>query len=211
MNIKKLRGKKIAILATDGFEESELFEPKKALEDAGAEVDVIAPKDGFIKGWHNKNWGRACNVDFELEDVHPDKYDALMLPGGVMSPDKLRMNEKVIEFVQHFVDQEKPIAAICHGPWTLIETGAVARKKITSWPSIKTDLVNAGADWVDQAVVVDNGLVTSRGPEDLHSFNKKMIEVFADAKENLRTSYGEKEMLASETAWRPGESLHFTS
>jgi protease I len=179
---QKLNGKKVAILATDGFEQAELFEPKKALEDAGAEVKVIAPKDGEIKGWNHTDWGKSCKVDLSLEDAEADDFDALLLPGGVMNPDHLRMNEKAVEFVQNFVNSDKPIAAICHGPWTLIETGFVKGKRMTSWPSLKTDLKNAGAEWVDEEVVVDQGLVTSRKPDDIPAFNSKIIEEFAEGK-----------------------------
>lgn len=180
MNDKTLAGRKVAILATDGFEQSELFEPKKALEAAGATVKVISPKDGEIKGWKHTDWGDKCKVDLSLEDAQADDFDALMLPGGVMNPDKLRMNEKAIEFIKGFAETGKPIAAICHGPWSLIETGFVSGRTMTSWPSIRTDLTNAGAKWVDCEVVTDNGLVTSRKPDDLPAFNKKMIEEFSE-------------------------------
>lgn len=176
----KLSGRKVAILATDGFEQSELFEPKKALEEAGAEVKVVSPKDGTIKGWNHTDWGDTCKVDLSLEDADAEDFDALMLPGGVMNPDKLRMNEKAIEFIKGFTDTGKPIAAICHGPWPLIETGIVNGRTVTSWPSLKTDLMNAGANWVDREVVTDNGLVTSRKPDDIPAFNRKMIEEFAE-------------------------------
>lgn len=183
----KLNGKRIAILATDGFEQSELFDPKKALEDAGAEVHVVSIEDGEIKGWSKGNWGKACKVDVTLSKVKPDDYDGLVLPGGVINPDKLRMNDDAVDFVQCFIDAHRPIAAICHGPQTLIETGYVNGKKMTSWPSLKTDLVNAGATWVDEEVVVDNGFVTSRKPEDIPAFNKKMIEEFAEGKHTSHT------------------------
>ncbi len=177
---RKLQNKKVAILATDGFEQSELTEPKKALEEAGAEVEVVSPHGGEIMGWRHKEWGESVKVDRTLEDAKSDDYDALMLPGGVMNPDQLRMNEKAVEFVKSFAQSTKPIAAICHGPWTLINAGAVRGCVMTSWPSLKADLENAGAKWVDQEVVVDNGLVTSRKPDDLPAFNKKMIEEFAE-------------------------------
>jgi protease I len=175
---QKLKGRRVAILATDGFEQSELFEPKKALAEAGADVKVVSPKDGEIKGWKSGNWGETCKVDLSLEDAQASDFDALMLPGGVMNPDKLRMNEKAIEFIRGFTMKGKPIAAICHGPWPLIDAGYVTGKKMTSWPSLRTDLHNAGANWVDQEVVVDHGLVTSRKPDDLPAFNRKMIEEF---------------------------------
>lgn len=175
---QKLKGRRVAILATDGFEQSELFEPKKALVEAGADVKIVSPKDGEIKGWKSGNWGENCKVDLSLEDAQAGDFDALMLPGGVMNPDKLRMNEKVIEFIRGFTMKGKPIAAICHGPWPLIDAGYVTGKKMTSWPSLRADLHNAGANWVDQEVVVDHGLVTSRKPDDLPAFNRKMIEEF---------------------------------
>jgi len=177
---KKLQGRKVAILATDGFEQSELFEPKKALEEAGASVKVVSPKDGKIKGWQMKNWGDEIGVDITLEEASADEFDALMLPGGVMNPDKLRMNERAVDFVRKFVTDGKPIAAICHGPLTLIEAGGVRGRTMTSFPSIKTDLINAGAHWIDQEVVTDNGWVTSRKPDDLKAFCRKMIEEFCE-------------------------------
>lgn len=177
---QKLKGRRVAILATDGFEQSELLEPKKALEEAGAQVKIVSPKDGEIKGWNKKNWGDTCKVDLSLEDASAADFDALMLPGGVMNPDALRINEKAIEFIKGFVKADKPIAAICHGPWPLIETGMVTGRTMTSWPSLQTDLKNAGATWVDREVVADGGLVTSRKPDDIPAFNEKMIEEFAE-------------------------------
>ncbi len=179
---KELKGKKIAILATDGFEESELIDPKKALEGAGAEVEVVSLKSGEIKGWKHADWGKSVSVDKTLDSAEAADYDGLLLPGGVMSPDKLRMEEKAVSFIREFTTAGKPIAAICHGPWSLIETGFVRGRRMTSWPSIKTDLKNAGATWVDEEVVVDTGLVTSRKPDDIPAFNKKMIEEFAEGK-----------------------------
>ena len=174
---EQLAGRNVAILATDGFEQAELFEPKKALEAVGATVQVIAPKDGEIRGWSKNDWGESIAVDLSLEDADAGDFDALVLPGGVMNPDKLRMNEKAIAFVRGFTDNGKPIAAICHGPWTLIEAGDYLKDKtVTSWPSLKTDLTNAGAHWVDREVATDHGLVTSRKPDDLPAFNRKMIE-----------------------------------
>jgi protease I len=177
---QKLNGTRVAILATDGFEESELFEPLHALEKAGAEIQIISLKRGSIKSWNKQNWGREIPVTATVADVKADDFDALMLPGGVMNPDHLRMDEKAVAFVKGFVDAGKPMAAICHGPWTLIEAGAVQGRQMTSWPSLKTDLMNAGANWVDQEVVTDNGLVTSRMPKDLPAFCAKMIEEFAE-------------------------------
>jgi protease I len=176
----ELRNKRVAALVDNGFEQSELAEPKKALEAAGAKVDIVSPQDTKVKGWQHIKWGDEFSVDRKLEDVRADEYDALLLPGGVMNPDKLRANAKAVQFVKGFVDAGKPIAAICHGPWTLIEAGAVQGRRMTSWPSLATDLRNAGADWVDQECVVDNGLVTSRKPDDIPAFNKKMIEEFAE-------------------------------
>jgi len=178
----ELRNKRVAVLVENGFEQSELTEPKRALEQAGASVDIVSPQPKVVKGWQHAGWGDEIAVDRRLEDAKPEQYDALMLPGGVMNPDKLRINARAIEFIKHFVDTGKPIAAICHGPWPLIETGIVRGRKVTSWPSLKTDLRNAGADWVDQEVVVDNGLVTSRKPDDIPAFNRKMIEEFAEGK-----------------------------
>lgn len=177
---KALKGKKVAILATDGFEQSELFEPKKALEDAGADVEVVSLKSGDIKGWDHKDWGKKIKVDAVIDEVDAEEFDALMLPGGVINPDKLRMDPRAVEFVLSFVETGKPIAAICHGPQLLIETGMVAGRKLTSWPSLKTDLLNAGAEWVNEPVVTDKGLVTSRKPDDIPAFNKKMIEEIAE-------------------------------
>ena len=177
---QELRGKKIAALVTDGFEQSELIEPRKALEEAGAEVHVIAPKEGEVKGWNHTDWGQRVRVDRTLAQANADDYDGLLLPGGVMSPDKLRIDQQAVGFVRQFADAHKPIAAICHAPWTLIEAGVVSGRKMTSYPSLKTDLRNAGANWVDEEVVVDQGLVTSRKPDDIPAFNRKMIEEFAE-------------------------------
>jgi len=175
----KLTDKKIAILATDGFEQSELLEPKKALEAAGARTVIVSLKKGQIKGWKDKNWGESISVDATVDSVNAAEFDGLVLPGGVMNPDALRKEKAAVEFVKGFVDAGKPIGAICHGSWTLIETGMVRGKTMTSWPSLKTDLENAGAHWVDQEVVVDQGLITSRKPGDLPAFNLKLIEEFA--------------------------------
>jgi protease I len=178
----ELRNKRVAVLVENGFEQSELVEPKKALEQAGASVDVVSPESGRVKGWQNKNWGDDIKVDRHLDDARAEEYDALLLPGGVINPDRLRINSGAIAFIKHFVDTGKPIAAICHGPWPLIDAGAVHGRRMTSWPSLKTDLRNAGAEWVDQEVVVDMGLVTSRKPDDLPAFNRKMIEEFAEGR-----------------------------
>lgn len=172
----ELKGKKIAILATDGFEQAELIEPKKALTEAGAETIVIAPKGGEIKGWNVKDWGESVSVDKTLADANPNEYDALVLPGGVLNPDHLRMDPAAVNFVKQFVATGKTTAAICHGPWTLLEAGALKGKTVTSWPSLKTDLKNAGANWVDQEVVVDGQFVFSRKPDDIPAFNRAIIE-----------------------------------
>ena len=172
----KLKGKRIAIIATDGFEQSELEKPKKFLEDEGAETHVISLKSGSIKGWDQKDWGDEVKVDQTISEASPADYDALVLPGGQMNPDILRTNAAVVEFAAEMLRSGKPVAAICHGPWTLIETGLLTGKKVTSWPSLRTDLINAGASWSDEEVVVDKGLITSRKPADIPAFNKKLLE-----------------------------------
>jgi protease I len=174
--MKKLTNKKVAILVTDGFEESEFTKPMEALLEEDAQVDVISLKSGKVKAWAGGDWGGEYTVDKTIDEVDPKEYQGLVLPGGVMSPDKLRMNEDVVNFVSEFMSEKKPVAAICHGPWTLIETGYLKGRQVTSYPSLKTDLTNAGAYWIDDEVVVDNGLVTSRKPDDLPAFCKKMIE-----------------------------------
>jgi protease I len=176
---KKLSGKKVAVLVEHGFEQVELTQPVEALKEQGADVSIISKHDK-VKGWQHVKWGDELKADVLLEKARAQEFDALLLPGGVMNPDKLRMDPKAVSFVKHFVESGKPIAAICHGPWTLIETGLIRGKKMTSWPSLKTDLINAGASWIDQEVVVDNGLITSRKPDDIPAFNKKMIEEFSE-------------------------------
>jgi protease I len=178
--MESLSNRKIAILTEEGFEQVELTSPKDALKEAGATVDVISPKSGRVKAWDKTNWGIEVDVDKQLDEVSPDDYDALVLPGGVLNPDKLRQNKEAVAFVTSFLEAGKPIAAICHGPQTLIETGMLKGRKMTSYPSLQTDLKNAGVKWVDEEVVVDNGLVTSRRPDDLPAFNKKMVEEFAE-------------------------------
>jgi protease I len=168
--------KKIAILATNGFEESELNSPKIALENEGWITEIVSPESGSIKAWAETNWGKSYNVDTLLENANPSDYDALLLPGGVINPDALRTNDQALAFVKAFFDAKKPVAAICHGPQTLISADVVKGRKMTSYPSIKIDLINAGADWHDEEVIVDKGLITSRNPDDLPAFNKKMIE-----------------------------------
>ena len=175
-----LSNRKVAILTEEGFEQVELTSPLDALKTAGATVHIISPKSGRIKAWDKTNWGIEVDVDKQLDDVSPDDYDALVLPGGVLNPDKLRQNKAAVAFASAFLDEGKPVAAICHGPQLLIETGMLKGRKLTSYPSLQTDLKNAGATWVDEQVVVDNGLVTSRRPDDLPAFNKKMIEEIAE-------------------------------
>jgi len=176
---KQLQGKHVAILATDGFEQLELMEPKASLEKAGAKVDVLSIKEGEIKGWDKTNWGKSVKVDRLVSNAKGEEYDALVLPGGQINPDKLRMDKTAVEFVKRFAESGKPVAAICHGPWTLIEAGVVRGKTMTSWPSLHTDLQNAGASWVDKEVVVDGSLITSRKPEDLPAFSGKLIDALA--------------------------------
>lgn len=173
-----LNGKTIAVLVENGFEEVELVDPVRALEREGAEVKIISPQKDKVKSWDRTDWGRKYDVDINLGDADPRNYNALLLPGGVMNPDYLRKNEKAVRFVKSFFSDGKPIAAICHGPWTMIETGALKGRTVTSYPSLKTDLINAGAEWVDKEVVVDQGLVTSRNPDDIPAFCRKMVEEF---------------------------------
>lgn len=175
-----IQQKRIAILATDGFEQSELEQPMKAYRDAGAICEIVAPKSGEIQGMNHHDKGDQFPVDKTLDQVSANDYDALMLPGGVANPDELRMSEKAVGFVQDFFRQGKPVAAICHGPWLLVEADVVKGRKIASWPSLKTDLRNAGAEWVDQECVVDKGLVTSRNPGDIPAFITKSMEAFAE-------------------------------
>jgi protease I len=177
-----LQGKKIAILATDGFEQVELTEPKKALEEAGAATEVVSPKGGAIKGWKFTEWGDSVKVDKTLDQAKAQDYDALVLPGGVINPDHLRMEPKAVQFVKDFVATGRTVAAICHGPWTLIEAGVVKGKTMTSWPSIRTDLKNAGANVVDKEVATDGQFITSRKPDDIPAFNRTIIETLSGAK-----------------------------
>lgn len=191
MTEKKLSGKRIAVLVDQGFEEVEMTEPIKALKEAGAEVVIVSP-ESKIKSWNHTEWGKEYNADALLDKAEAFEYQALLLPGGVMNPDKLRMKPKAISFIKHFIESGKPVAAICHGPWTLIETGLINGKTMTSYPSIKTDLINAGVNWVDQEVVTDNGIVTSRKPDDIPAFNAKMIEEFAEGVHQKRKKEMEK-------------------
>ena len=175
----KLHGVKVAILVADGFEQVELTEPRNALDAAGAQTLIVSPKDEQVRGWNFTDWGVKLPVDLTLVEAKPEDFDALLLPGGVLNPDALRIEPKAVAFVKAFFDAGKPVASICHGPWTIIETGAARGRRMTSWPSLKSDLENAGADWVDEEVTVDRNLVTSRKPEDIPAFNAKMIELFS--------------------------------
>ncbi|HEY3754769.1 MAG TPA: type 1 glutamine amidotransferase domain-containing protein [Opitutaceae bacterium] len=175
-----LSGKRVAILLTEGFEQVEMVEPRQALQKAGAQTEIISPQDGKVKAWDEDDFGETFKVDVPLKSAKPENYDALLLPGGVMNPDKLRLEPAAVNFVRKFFEAGKPVAAICHGPQILIEAGVVEGRKLTSFPSIKTDLINAGAEWVDETVVTDQGLVTSRKPADIPAFNEKMIEEFAE-------------------------------
>lgn len=177
---KDIKDKKVAILTENGFEEIELTSPMNALEQAGATVHIISPQKDKVKAWNHDHWSIELQVDKNLAEANPEDYDMLVLPGGVLNPDKLRLNKDAVSFAQHFLEQGKPVAAICHGPQTLIETGMIDGKTMTSYWSVKTDLTNAGVNWVDREVIVDNGLVTSRSPEDLEAFNKKMIEELSE-------------------------------
>ena len=173
---RNVSGKKVAVLTEHGFEEVELTSPVNALEKEGVIVHVISPQKGMVKAWDHDHWSIEVPVDKHIDDANPEDYDMLLLPGGVLNPDTMRTNEKCILFAQHFLEQGKPLAAICHGPQLLIETGMISNRKMTSYPSVKTDLINAGVTWEDKEVVVDNGLVTSRSPKDLEAFNKKVLE-----------------------------------
>lgn len=197
----ELTGKRVAALVDKGFEQIELLEPKGALEAAGARVDVISPQPGTVRGWNHTAWGDDVNVDRSLDAAMPNEYDALLLPGGVMNPDRLRMNEKAVRFVKQMFDDGKPIAAICHGAWTLVEAGVVRGVRMTSYPSIKTDLTNAGAEWVDEEVVVDRGIVSSRKPDDIPAFNRKMVEEFKEGRHG-----GAGRRLSADTRGEPARS-----
>jgi len=198
--MNELKGKKIGILVADGFEQSEMTEPRKALESAGAETVLISPNDDEVRGWAESDWGKSFKVDLPLSDAKPESFDGLLLPGGVKNPDTLRMDEDAVEFVREFFNSGKPVAAICHGPWTLINAGVVQGRRMTSYPSISVDLKNAGAEWVDEEVVVDNGLVTSRKPSDIPAFNRKFIEELQEGRHERRagrSQYAGRQMEAS--------------
>jgi protease I len=177
-----LKGLKVAVLVDNGFEQVEMTEPCKALADAGAEVQIVSPQKDTVKGWQHTEWGDKFPVDIPLDAARPEEFEALLLPGGVMNPDKLRMQPKAVAFAKAFFDAGKPVAAICHGPWLVLEAGGASGKRITSWPSLKTDLKNAGAKWTDEEVVVDGNLVSSRKPDDIPAFNREMIRVFGKAR-----------------------------
>ncbi|WP_066223513.1 type 1 glutamine amidotransferase domain-containing protein [Formosa haliotis] len=186
--MKNLKDKTVAILATNGFEESELKSPKEALLEAGAEVHIVSLESGDIKAWANGNWGDNYKVDKTLDEVSESDYNALVLPGGVINPDLLRREDKAVRFVKSFFKNQKPVAAICHGPWLLAEADVLEGRQVTSFHSIKTDIKNAGAEWVDKEVVVDHGLVTSRSPKDLPAFNAKLIEEIKEGKHEKQTA-----------------------
>lgn len=171
-----LNGKRIAILVAEGFEQSEMVEPRKSLEQAGAETFIVSPAKGEVQGWNHFDKADRFHVDLHVDEANAEEFDALLLPGGVANPDQLRTNPKAVQFAKQFIEAAKPVGVICHGPWTLIEAGVVKGRTMTSWPSVKTDLVNAGAKWVDQEVVVDRGLVSSRKPADIPAFSRKLIE-----------------------------------
>jgi deglycase len=179
---RKLDGKKVAILVTDGFEQVELTKPREALDQAGAETKIVSLKSGKIQGMNHADRGDKFDVDQTLDEARPEQFDALMIPGGLMNSDALRSNDDALEFTRHFFREGKPVAAICHGPWVLIDAGTVRGRMLTSWPAIKTDVKNAGGKWINEEVVVDNGLVTSRKPDDIPAFNKKMIEEFCEGR-----------------------------
>ena len=181
MATKDLNGLRVAILITDGFEQVEMTEPRKALDAAGAETAIVSPKKDSVRGWKFKEWGDEFDVDVALEDADPAEFDALLLPGGVINPDRLRMEPAAVEFVQAFFATEKPVAAICHGPWMIVEAGEADGRRIASWPSLKTDVENAGGEWLDEAPVVDGNLVTARNPDDIAKFNSAMLKLFGDA------------------------------
>ena len=180
--MSNLKGVRVAILIDNGFEEIEMTEPRKALQEAGAETKIVSPQAQKVRGWQTKEWGDEFPVDETLDNAQPANFDALLLPGGVMNPDHLRINPKAVAFVKAFFDAKKPVSAICHGPWTVIETGAAKGRQITSWPSLKTDLRNAGAEWADKEVVVDGNLVSSRKPGDIPAFNREMINLIAQSR-----------------------------
>ena len=188
----ELNGKRVAAIVAKGFEQVELIEPKQALEAAGAKVEIISPEQGRVRGWNHTDWGTDVTVDETIDTARPDDYDALLLPGGVMNPDTLRMDRTAVEFASAFFEAGKPVASICHGPWMVIEAGAAMGRRIAAWPSLKTDLANAGAEWVDEEVCVDGNLVTSRKPDDIPAFNREMQKLFARSPEELEQEASEE-------------------
>jgi protease I len=202
----QLKGKKVAILVANGFEQIELTAPREALEAAGASIEIVSPADKEVQGWNHDEKANMFPVDMPLTRARSDDYDALLLPGGVRNPDQLRQLTRALEFVDGFFATGKPVAAICHAPWTLIDAGVVDGRRMTSWPSLKTDLRNAGADWVDRDVVVDKGLVSSRKPADIPVFNKKMIETFAEGRQRPMFSVSMRKR--SKPAKRQSEQMH---
>jgi protease I len=183
---KRISGMKVAILVENGFEQVELAEPRKALDEAGAQTRIVSPQKEHVRGWNHKEWGDQFSVDESLDQASPEDFDALLLPGGVMNPDRLRMQPSAVAFVKAFFDADKPVAVICHGPWTIIEAGAARGRKIASWPSLKTDLTNAGAEWIDRESVVDGNLVSSRKPDDIPAFNRAMVDLFSGRRSSKR-------------------------
>jgi protease I len=184
-NGEHLKGLRVAILVTDGFEQLELLKPREALNASGAETIVVSPRDEKVRGWDHIQWGQTVDVDERLNEAKAEHYDALLLQGGVMNPDRLRMDPRAVAFVQHFFDTGKPVAAICHGPWMVIEAGAARGRQIAAWPSLKTDLQNAGAQWVDREAVIDGNLVSARKPDDIPAFNDAMIEIFGMRRKSI--------------------------
>ena len=184
--MENLNGMKVAILIEEGFEEVEMTKPRKALDDAGAKTSIVSPKDTTVRAWDMTDWSKEYSVDVRLDQARPEDFDALLLPGGVINPDKLRMQPKAVAFAKAFFDAGKPVAAICHGPWTVIETGYARGRRIACWPSLKTDLRNAGAEWMDQEAVRDGNLVSSRKPDDIPAFNREMITLFSQARERAQ-------------------------
>ncbi len=184
----ELRGLRVAILVDNGFEQVEMTEPKKALDQAGAKTPIVSPQRTTVKGWQHTEWGGEFQVDVPLDQARPDDFDALLQPGGVMSPDHLRMNPKAVQFFKSFVDAGKPVAVICHGPWMLVESGAAKGRTLTSWPSLKTDIRNAGGEWVDREVVSDGQVITSRKPDDIPAFCREMIRIFAGSDRATRAA-----------------------
>ncbi|HZP64639.1 MAG TPA: type 1 glutamine amidotransferase domain-containing protein [Terriglobales bacterium] len=184
----ELKGMKVAILITDGFEQVEMVRPRQALDQAGSETSVVSPKKQHVRSWNFTEWGQEFAVDITLDRADPETFDALLLPGGVMNPDSLRMIPEAVAFVKSFFDAGKPVAVICHGPWTIIEAGVARGRRIASWPSLKTDLRNAGAEWIDKEVVTDQNVVSSRKPDDIPAFNRGMIELFRRSRDQAKAA-----------------------